>query len=339
MMLSPALKRRAQVVGEHAREWVYRVSSRPLSLTHERPQFALGQIESAIDQGIRFLEGRLERDGALRDFLLPPGTSTTWLTAHVAFVLEDVPGAASINREAARHLSSVGLSDGGWGYNRLVAPDVDSTAQAIMVLLRQGVRPPGYLVEWFTSAQTPDGGFPTYPPATPGKALRGWETAHPDVTLIALEALRRLGTLQSRIDAAVAWLEQNAHGADLAYWWPFPAYVLWARRRCGPPGSETTLAARGELARTASLPEAAMLLAAATTADDAADACRPAVVSLLAQQLRDGSWPCAPCLRVTEPWVFRGGADQPGQLYAGHRRVFSTAHAVAALHRVASNLR
>jgi hypothetical protein len=47
--------------------------------------------------------------------------------------------------------------------------------------------------------------------------------------------------------------------------------------------------------------------------------------------LGDGSWPCAPCLRVTDPHEHVTHPHLRGTCYADGRRIFSTAHAVAAL--------
>lgn len=289
------------------------------------------QVEQAVELGAGFVRHHQRADGSFRDFLLEPGASTTWVTAHLAFVLENVPRLDDVCERAAAYLCSTGARDRGWGYNRRVGRDCDSTAQALLALRRFGHRIPGDVVEWLLRAQTPAGGFPTYVPARTPQS--GWEMPQPDVTLLVREALGRLGGHDEAHDRATRWLEGQAHeGVVPSYWWGSPAYGLWAQATCSFKVEDAAQVARESLAWTSTVPDVAMMLSAVLAGPDGAVPGRT-MKALLAQQLADGSWPCSPCLLVTNPSVLTATSPAEGELYASRRRLFSTAHAVAALAR------
>ena len=60
-------------------------------LAHPHPSLQRDDVEHALELGVRFLKRRQGADGTWKGFLLPPGAATSWLTAHVAFVVEAVP--------------------------------------------------------------------------------------------------------------------------------------------------------------------------------------------------------------------------------------------------------
>lgn len=304
------------------------VRSRGLALATAEPTARRDVVDAAVARAVSFLEHAQYEDGSLRDFNLRPGASKGWITAHVAFVLENVPTAERIRSRAAAYLASRGRIDGGWAYNDRVGVDCDSTAQAILVLQRANLDVPGFVVDWLAGCQLEDGSFPTY--RADAASRRGWSNGHADVTLIVCEALRRLAAHGDAIVRASAWLDRiSADGAVPAYWWCDDAYSLWAQERAGFATDVSRRIAKARL-NEASLTFSAMLLAAAANTLDRDELAAP-VCRLLATQLEDGSWPCDPCLRVTDPAVSLGARDAAGAVYAGRRRVFSTAHATAAL--------
>ena len=160
---------RGGAVVDRVAEAVFRIRCRPRGLLHERADVTASRLDAAIARGGRFLLRQQRADGSLRGFLLYPGASTTWLTAHVAFVLADVPELEPLCRRAARFLQCVGPDDGGWGYNRRVAVDCDSSAQALLVLLAFSLPFEPFLIRNLAAAQLPAGGFPTYPIASAAK--------------------------------------------------------------------------------------------------------------------------------------------------------------------------
>lgn len=286
-------------------------------------------INVGIERGLDFLRESQQRDGSFRDFLLPVGASDTWITAHVLFVLENVPHLDDVRRRGVDYLEGVGRRNGLWGYNRHVAPDVDSTAQALLALHGDGRKLGPNWLAFVLAQQRPSGGFATYgATGHDGKPTSGWQCEHPDVTLIVLELLQRLGLDMAR---TVSYLE-TCSGSDLLppYWWNTTAYSAWAATRANFHARDTNRAARIALGNTDEVPALAMLLSAATASDDDG-AFRAALRRLICAQLDDGSWPCAPCLRVTSPDVRLPHENAAGLVLAGNRRVLSTAHAVAAL--------
>lgn len=225
--------------------------------------------------------------------------------------------------------------------------DCDSTAQALLVLLREkscDIAP--LWVDQLVSAQAACGGFPTYCPTTDnGAPENGWQVPHPDVTLIVTLLLNRLGGPMSALARAEAWLRaQTLNGIVLSYWWASPAYSAWAQARSGFLASQAAKWAMTALPLEAGIPDLPMLLATAVFAGET-DQTSTAAAQLIAQQQSDGSWPCDPCLRVTDPAQCQPSPTAAGRLYAGNRRIFATAHAAAALdeyrralsHRLAGN--
>jgi hypothetical protein len=298
-------------------------------LAHAHPSLDEGTLEHALELGASFLRRRQGRDGVWKGFLLPPGASTTWLTAHVAWVVENVPALTCACRCAALHLDSIGPEDGGWGYNRRVGVDSDSTAQALVVLHRFELPVPDFLLQALLRAQTPAGGFSTYVPN--GNPLNGWQAPHPDVTIAAVEALRRYGRTEPAM-RALGWLDAAWTSSEFAsYWWVGPHYALWACTRVGLRSPRIEDAVRTALADTQSTPPAAHLLAAGLALDLESSQLAAAALQLLRTQLADGSWPCSPCLRVTDPGQVETRPELAGRCYADARRTFSTAHSVAAI--------
>ena len=337
-MTAPRLRARMSIavgfVRDRAQQEMEARRRRPRGLAHHQPRATTGELERALALGVEFLRSRQRPDGVWSGFLLPPGASTSWLTSHVAFVVEDVPELEDSCRRAARYLASVGAEDGGWGYNRRVPVDCDSTAQALMVLGRFDVEAEQFLVQGLAAAELPDGGFPTY--RADRAALRGsWHHAHAEVTALVAEALRRDGRFTSVVERCRAWLERQAvDGAFASYWWPNVHYGLWAQARTGMPARLPAAQVREALGTPRATPELAMAVSAATALGLDATEVDAALRDLVGIQLADGSWPCAPCLRLTDPAYEGAPSGAPGRVCADRTRIFSTAHCVAALHAI-----
>ena len=302
-------------------------------LAHARPSLEREDLEHALELGVSFLKRRQGADGTWKGFLLQPGAATSWLTAHIAFVVEAVPALDNACRQAALHLESTGPDDGGWGYNRHVGVDSDSTAQALLVLHRFDRSVPEFLVDSLLRAQLPCGGFATYAPSN--GPVNGWQCAHEDVTIIVIETLRRYGRADLA-QAALNWLDTpSAEPTFASYWWLGPQYGLWARARTGLHSPRLAQAVATAFADARSTPQIAQTLAASVALQVAHQPLEAeATLQLLRTQLSDGSWPCSPCLRATEPSEMKTGLIMRGQCYADQRRIFSTAHAVAAAQAV-----
>jgi hypothetical protein len=306
-------------------------------LAHGDPTASSTTLHEALRLGVGFLERRQGRNGVWKGFRLPPGAATSWLTAHVAYVVEDVGALSDACRRASDYLEAVGPAAGGWAYNGNVDVDVDSTAQALLVLQRFARPLPEFLVDALLRAQLPDGGFPTY--VVRGRAPTGWNVAHEDVTALAAESLRRRG-FHSQAARATAWLRtRDATQTFASYWWVGAAYGVWVRARTGLRSIGLSRAAAELVSTSMTTPELAQAVAAASMLPGTD---RAALVGaarrLLSTQLADGSWTCSASLRLTDPTELDVGPDLRGRRYADGTRTFSTAHALAALQAVRRRL-
>jgi hypothetical protein len=288
-------------------------------------------IAESLDGGLAFLKRTQRSNGFWRGFMMAPGASTEWISAHVALLLEDVAHTQAMRELVAQGLLASTRRRAGWGYNRRVRVDGDSTAQAIIAIRRVGGEVAPASVQALLATRREDG-FATYASTRPdGQPSTWWEMPHADVTLIVIEALRRLEDFGEQRQAAIDWLSDSVvDGVLPAYWWTSPAYTLWAQARAGFELSQTARVASEMLVAEERPVYLAMLIAAALGDGGWSPTLATAVERLVCARRADGSWLCAPCLRPT-PSHHEGGFDAPGPVYGDPYRVFSTAHAVAAL--------
>lgn len=314
-------------------ETAFRIRRRPRGFAHKKAEYTASQIEQAIVLGVRFLYEQQRSDGSLRGFLLYPGASTTWLTAHVAFIVEEVTPLKDLCRKAADFLHAVGAEDGGWGFNRRVAVDCDSSAQALLVLQRFEKRIENFLLQNLIAAQHPCGGFPTYRPTGPdGMPVNGWQVPHPEVSAVVAELLRRLGSLEHILSRCSEWLKSCLVSGILpSYWWCSEHYGLWIQARTGLLTANALPIIEAALQQPLGSPQIPMAITAAVYLAVPEEVLRQGVQRLLAEQYVDGSWPCLRCLRVTSQKCFDSRPVAPGPILGDRRRVLSTAHSVAAL--------
>ncbi|MBK8958594.1 MAG: hypothetical protein IPM80_09185 [Proteobacteria bacterium] len=257
----------------------------PRALLHADATPSAARIDEAIAAAVGFLEARQRCDGSLRGFCLYPGASSDWLTAHVCFVVEAVPALTGLARRAAAYLAAHGADDGGWGYNRRVAVDCDSTAQALMVTQRFDLSLPSFIGESLAAAQSDDGGYPTYVPQGAANPAHGWQAPHAEVSAMVLVWLRRGGGHARRATRCEAWLaKQRRAGVLPAYWWNDDAYALWLDARLGDLPAQAAPALAALLGRGLACPQAAMALSAAVALGGFDGACTAAARRLLAMQ-------------------------------------------------------
>lgn len=278
---------------------------------------------------------------------------------------------AAARASAAAWLVGHEFPGGGWGYNDAVGPDADSTAWALLFLAREPAPLPRSSYEFLAGFQQADGGFSTYPgdaglgswctpqvdvTAVAARALLGraggedgeWSrTSHPIGRVAVERALRYLVG------------HRGQDGIWESFWWASPLYataaVLSLMRDARTPSARTpdagTCDAGTRHARTtvdaqmvgdslgkvspANSFEQALLLECFVQAGMASAARVPAAMealeALFDAQLTDGSWPCAPVLRLADRGVTTRAEPVAGPLFADQNRLFTTATVLGAL--------
>lgn len=303
------------------------------------------QLDEALSRGVEFVLAAQDPDGPWIDWSLPPGPSPDWTTADVGVRLsglhQDYPAMlAEPLARAARWLLSRRAEGGGWGYNRHVQPDADSTAHALLFLSTAGCALPSEAYGFLARHQLPDGGFATFMP----DALAGsWGSSHTEITPIALLALRTSpdGMPEDTLTRGLAWLRgvRRRDGLWNSFWWstPLAATEVGLRLFAAIGMSEPTPQALARWVPGDSL-EAALLLCL-TAAGGPSARVEELVGRLIKEQRDDGSWRSTPTLRITardceRPWE----TPASGALYSDPRRLHGTAVAIAALSKAKSAL-
>ncbi|MAG35383.1 MAG: hypothetical protein CL878_03930 [Dehalococcoidia bacterium] len=277
-----------------AAETVFRAKHQPARFPQpdsKTPTVTVDAVSRAIGHGAAFIHHSQHTDGSFRGWFLPqPGAAISWPTAHAALVLDDVPELESVCHAAAMYLHAAGLQHQGWGYNDLVRNDLDTTAQALIVLHRHGLSPPLLALWMVVQAQAPSGGFPTFAPSAPGQTPRNSsELPHADVTLLVVHMLQRLGVQADARERALAWLAtQEATGTLPAFWWSSPVYSLWAQTFAGLATEMTWRIAHALLDHLSTQPYLAMVLRAALGYKHLDGASAAATSRLLGQQRLPG---------------------------------------------------
>jgi squalene cyclase len=303
---------------------------------------ALAQLDSAIAAGRAFLLARRKFDGLWSDFQTEAGCSDEWVSGFAVYALaQDATGdtdvAATIDTLIARQ-----RRNGGWGYNKSIPADCDSTGWVLMALSTAPPRKPSIAERgrrFLRSHQAnPAGGFSTYLPrdgidriigAPAGAVIDGWLHPQPCVTGLVLQSLLVLGepVRGAVVRAATDYLlcQRDTSGNWPSYWWKGSAYstylclrALWTSNALGKDTAYATV----RLVASRQRPDggwsdlrdgpsevfatAFCLLALALFPERGvmADAER-AAWWLLRHQEAAGQWPTAPILRIPTPITVR----------------------------------
>lgn len=302
------------------------------SMSPTKRRFVSGSAAlQSIERGIDALFAARRHD-CWNDFALPVGASDVWVTAYLLTQLADAPVDLICSRRADIEASLDWLSaqqsveSGGWGFNRTVPDDADSTSWAILSLRRWN-RPPSERAVAFLRSCERNGGFATYPVSTTPKPA--WSCVAPCVTAIVLQALDK--PQEAALAYFSCWID---HGQLIpAYWWTSPVYSLaMALVRCDT-APRRALAIRDKIAamKAAGAFESALLLdcrrvLGVSTSD--------VLFKLMESQCDSGLFPPSASLRLTacnveEPWL----TVSAGPRYLDELRLFTTATAVGALAR------
>jgi hypothetical protein len=218
---------------------------------------------------------------------------------------------------AADWLEGSEMREGGWGYTESTGADADSSALGILFLGTMGRAIPHRALQRLISFARDDGGFATY---GSDQSFGAWTASHVEVTATAALALRLAGTAPELVHRAEAFLHRRRRSSGLwnSYWWTSPFYATEVALRVlgGPaPSALETLRSSNPFE------EALRQLVLPDTSGD-----------LSATQLPDGSWPCAPVLRLTRRDIFDPLAgENAGPCFPDPQRIFTTATVLSAL--------
>lgn len=302
---------------------------------------ALPALEATIASALEYVLSMQAEDGSWTEWALPPGSSSTWTTAYVGFRLRDLQHASLTAPRllvAARWLVDQVSADYGWGYNKLVGSDADSTSYTILFLASSGENVPEASFRMLHTLQRPDGGFGTYLPiGTPNS----WNVSHPDVTPIALLALlRHPEPDRYAIQQGMQYVRKQMTSLGLwnSFWWSSCLYGTEASlsfldaAEIEMPSPQVFMQIQPTNAFESGLLISSLLYLGF---DSSHSFVRDLVDQLIGQQRPNGSWDTAPVLRITrrdcyEPWA----CANPGQLYAETSRLFTTVTALHALAKV-----
>jgi hypothetical protein len=268
-------------------------------------------------------------DGSWRDFMLPLGESTEWVTAYAG--LAAVNGAAILDHEPARTaaeraaawLTMCRAYDAGWGFNDVTGPDADSTAFALRLLreLRRPVHEADAI--WLRGRWREGEGMATF-----DDDRTAWGHAHPCVTAAAFSGLT---AMQRRIlapsAAAILHRTRRADGTWNAYWWRTNHYSTWQHlrlaRELGLDGWPDLRVVSSE--RPATALEQVLAFGIDELRSAPAEGRLESLRAISALQRGDGTWPPSRDLRVTDPDCAAPWSHPCGALYEDVRGIFTTA--------------
>jgi squalene cyclase len=287
-------------------------------------------VRSIVESARKFLIAAQDPDGFWRDYVLPPGMSTAWTTASVAFAL----GPQHIGTDRARDALLSDRRPSGWGYNSSVSTDADSTACVLRFMAAANdpcVRHATALLKPFITAC---GGARTFRDAHP---FGRWAQEHADVTPVVGLALVECGGHCKLIESMRDWCiaAQQEDGSWASFWWKTDVYAtakmiefLAALEMDGHAvlrrAAEWILDQRND----SSPFEAAHALAAFAHSGLASHKNTQVLVDFLCDlQQADGSWPGSRVLLVPD----QHRDDVPPSAFEDCRRLMTTAACLQAL--------
>ncbi|WP_157172715.1 hypothetical protein [Nocardia exalbida] len=299
-------------------------------------------VTEMIAAACEFLVSHQDADGYWRDYELPPGRSESWITGCVGVALNSAENllVPDPRRTLALDRAVAALRDsqrpGGWGYNRSVSCDADTTSWVVRLMATRDIGYP-LTADVFTDYITPVGAVRTFPSPVFGS----WAEEHDEVAPMAGLALLALGdTLTIENIRAHTVRRHLDNGKWDSFWWRSDAYVA--------AHNLTFLALSGGIPRGIAEAERERLSEAVGPADGCLDpGCEPSFdiaqrlitavrleasgyvallcQALLAARLPDGGWPASMGLLVP------GQRTPTTEMFADDRRLLSTAMAVLAL--------
>jgi hypothetical protein len=185
-----------------------------------------GQIERAVD----FLTVQRKSSGWWNDFTTLAGYSDEWVTGYIATALAGTlfPEISKIASEAWGLLRRRRPWSKGWGYNRKVPKDTDSTIWCLHLAEATGnmhSRRAARAYKYLARAIHWNGGLSTYPSSVPirlftglmrNTSFEGWCSPHPCVSAAFCNL-----KYAKKTDLVIGYLRatQKPEGNWRAYWW------------------------------------------------------------------------------------------------------------------------
>jgi squalene cyclase len=296
-------------------------------------EWADPELTAGRAAAVSWLVGEQSENGMWADFRTFAGASDEWVTGFVGAVLaahDDEP-AQSAARRAWTSMLARRHDDGGWGYNRAVPSDADSTACALR--LASGVGADSATIESIGLAlqdfQGEHGGLHTYSldgpireftAVAPEVSFAGWCAAHACVTAAAAAVGVWPGAIRARAYLAQS---QQVDGCWRAYWWRDDLYATafatvalaqvavhaeslqqaarWVVARLGEDGRIRDPVTGGRSAFLDAL--ALLILSASSPVSEVSSPMRRLASAVLADQQLDGHWAPSAGLRIPPPGV------------------------------------
>lgn len=189
-------------------------------------------VNSAISDGIFFIESRQEEDGSWVDFCNNAGTSNTWSTAFVLFILNET---GEKNIKAVQFLLEHKKKDL-WGYNTCWISDNDSSIMALLAL--QASVDISMDIDLLLERFNRDGGVSTYFDESQLVSslsnvrnwnidTSGWTQSHLCVSAAALLLLARSNDKGGKRKMLLEYIKRQISNETHAYWWVDDIYVLF----------------------------------------------------------------------------------------------------------------
>ena len=289
-------------------------------------------LHESMNRAVAYLLCIQDEDGGWRDYQLPVGASDQWVTAFTGLGLTaaadclDSASALSGAARAAEFLLSRQAYDCGWGYNREVGVDADSTAHALLLFRALGIRVRDKDEACLLAHRREDGGFSTYVEGT------AWGLSHPEVSTAAGLALgdRSLAMVRSGLleYCRSCRLED---GSWPTYWWRNhgygTCYMLMLYERLGICIEPT----RSMPVRIDSCFDFAWSLGCLAYMDCSPGEIIVPVESLHLLQEPCGRWPGSASLRATDPHCPAPWVSPQGVYYTDGNATITTASVLRVL--------
>ena len=285
---------------------------------------------------IDYLISKQKNNGSWCDYCLPVGESDQWVTAFTGL------GVAQISRKlgyqngfdaahrAARFLQDFQEYDSGWGYNRHVGVDADSTAHAIRLFRELNIPVETKDEECLMAHYDGSGGFSTY------RVDSMWGNPHPDVTASAGLALNDRALQHIREDLLRYCSEVRLpNGIWPTFWWRNHQYgtfyMLELHERIGALSS----IGHYELSvKIQSCFDLAWTIGIVLLYGCGASSTGQMLEVLWQMQQPSGAWPESPSLRVTDPTCRHPWICPEGSYYADINRTITTSSVLRILARI-----